>query len=378
VTPDESGTIRTIPLVDVGRRGAVGLYEAVADEAKDVIVGALGAHPVLARVAPLGDRMSRRWLERRANPFLGEIAEVSRAIGLPGVYLLNIVYEWACSTSSGPAPEALGNRMIRVLDWGMPGIGCHVVIGRHESDFGDYFNAAWPGYAGVLTGMAPGRFSAAINQAPRQTPTGLRWLDEAIVHLAMYRASDTIPAAHLMRLVFERAPDYAAAVAMLMDESVPLAMPALFTLSGVALGEGCVIEAIGRRRVLNRATPANGNIVGVANAWLSTDLPGTARDNALAWSTNTTVEANNAERRDRICQLQRGRFGGTTDLVPPVLNGHTILVATANARAGTFAVEALDQAGDLAALPRVVAQRTIEAQPSPHKAATAGASRRGL
>jgi hypothetical protein len=348
-----------IPVIDVGRRGAIGLLEGASENAAALIAGALSAHPLLGFAARLGDRMSRRWLETRGNPYLGEITGVANAIGVPGVYLLNIVYEWACSTSAGPAPDKPGNRMIRVLDWGLPGIGKHLVIGRHDSDHGPYLNISWPGYAGILTAMAPGRFSAAINQAPRQSPVGLRWLDEAIVHLAMYRAPGTIPAAHLLRRVFEEAADFAAAVAMLADESHDLAMPALFTLSGTAPEEGCVIEAIGRKRVLTRAVAAEGGIVGVANNWVSAGLPGIARDNALAWSTNTTVEANNAERRDTVCRLQRGPFAGVVDLTPPVLNGHSVLVASANAKAGELAVEALDQGGDPTALPRVVARRAL-------------------
>ena len=353
--------IREIPLVDAGRSGALGLYEAASGEVISLIVGALGAHKLLGLAAPLGDRMSRRWLEQHDNPYLGEIAAVARAVGVPGVYLLNIVYEWACSTSVGPAPEGPGNRMIRVLDWGLPGIGKHLVIGRHASDHGGYLNVTWPGYAGILTAMAPGRFSAAINQAPRQAPTGLRWLDEAIVHLAMYRRPGTIPAAHLLRKVFEEAPDYAAALAMLSEGAYELAMPAIFTLSGAAPGEGAIVEAIGRKRIVTRSDKAQGGIIGVANDWLSPGLPGAARDNALAWSTNTTVEANNAERRETACRLQLSPFAGVADLKPPILNGHTVLVASANAATGMLEVEALDQGGDRLSLPRVVARRRVAA-----------------
>jgi len=47
-----------------------------------------------------------------------------------------------------------------------------------------------------------------------------------------------LPAAHLLRLVFETAPDYATAKRMLSH--TPIAVPAIFILAG--LGEGCVIE----------------------------------------------------------------------------------------------------------------------------------------
>jgi hypothetical protein len=350
---------RQIPILDVGRRGAVGLYEAAATDAAAMVAGAMGGHVGLELGGWLGDRLSRLWLKRRDNPFYGEIATVARAMGRPGVYLLNIIYEWACSTSAGPDPTADGNRMIRVLDWGLRSIGQYVVVGRHDTDHGVYYNITWPGFAGVLTAMAPGRFSAAINQAPRQMPSGLRWLDEFIVHLGMYRALGTIPVAHHLRRVFEEAPDYLTAQRMLMDTTIDLAMPALFTLSGIEAGESCVIEAIGRKRILNASGASPDGIVGVANNWLSPGLPGVARDNSLAWSKHTTTTASNHERRSTVCQLQRGAFAGVVDLTPPVLNGHTVIVATANARLGTLAVEALDHGADRHALPHVVSRVSI-------------------
>ncbi len=146
---------------------------------------------------------------------------------------------------------------------------------------------------------------------------------------------------------------------MLMAE-VDLAMPALFTLSGTEPEEACIIEAIGRKRFLHPAA-APQHIVGIANDWLTADLPGEARDNALAWSQHNTAEASNLERRQTICRLQRGAFAGVADLAPPVLNGHTVLVATANAREGRLSVEALDQGSNRRALPRVVSRASIAA-----------------
>lgn len=361
---------RDIPIFDVGRRGAVGLYEAAAADAASLLAGAMGSHVLLALGGWLGDHLSRLWLKRRDNLFFDEISAVARGIGRPGVYLLNIIYEWACSTSAGPDPLTHGNRMIRVLDWNLPHIGRYVVIGRHETDHGAYYNVTWPGYAGVLTAMAPGRFSAAINQAPRQRPLGIYWLDEVIVHLGMFRTPDTIPVAHLLRRVFEETPDYGSARRMLMDETIDLAMPALVTLSGIEPEESCVVEAIGRKRFLHSAAAAQHGIIGAANDWLSPGLPGEARDNALAWSSHKTTRASNAERRQTVCRLQRGAFAGVADLAPPVLNGHTVLVASANARRGMLSVEALDRGSDRRALPRIFSRVHIDST-SPQGAAGA-------
>ena len=41
---------------------------------------------------------------------------------------------------------------------------------------GEFINVSWPGYAGTLTASAPGRFAAAINQAPLRRRTRKPWL----------------------------------------------------------------------------------------------------------------------------------------------------------------------------------------------------------
>lgn len=348
-----------IPLTAVGSGGAAALFDAHAARAAALIDTALRSHPFLPAAAAIADRLSRRWLERQENPYLAEIRHVAARLGRPGVYFLNIVYEWACSTSAAPDPGGSGMRLIRVLDWGLTGIGRHVVIARQESACGPFYNATWPGFAGVLTAMAPGRFAAAINQAPRLPVFGPRWLDEVAGRLRMLRHEGALPAAHLLRRVFEEAPDYAAAQAMLADERQLLAMPALFTLSGVAGDQACVIEAIGRERHIHRAQAADGFTIGVANDWLSSGLPGAPRAHAVEWSPTTSPRENNRIRRSAVCALQRARFDGAADLAAPVLNSHTVMVAVANAATGEMMVEALDPVPKAGPLPRVVARRAL-------------------
>jgi hypothetical protein len=351
--------IREIPLTAVGSGGAAALFDAHAERAKALIDTALNSHPFLPTAAAIADRLSRRWLERQADRYLDEIRHIAEHLGRPGVYFLNIVYEWACSTSAAPDPAGAGARLIRVLDWGLTGIGRHVVIARHESASGPFYNATWPGYAGVLTAMAPDRFAAAINQAPRQTILGPRWIDEVLGRLRLLQQEGTIPAAHLLRRVFEEARHYDAALAMLADERHVLAMPALFILSGTTSDEACVIEAIGRERRIHRARPAQGFTVGVANDWLSPDLAGVPRRHAAEWSATLSPRDNNRVRRDAVCALQKGRFGGAADLAAPVLNSHTVMVAVANAATGEMMVEALDPLPEAGPLPRVVARREL-------------------
>jgi hypothetical protein len=340
-----------IPLIEAGRRGAAALVDAMPREAAALLATALGAHPLLPRVARLGDAVSRRWLERHRNPYRTEIDEIARRLGRPGVYLLNCVYEWACSTSVGPDPCGTGSRMIRVLDWGMPGIGRYLVVARHETAAGGYFAAAWPGYAGVLTGMAPGRFAAALNQAPRQHLTGVPLVDGVAARLRMLHQGG-LPPAHLLRQVFEAARDYEGALAMLADPLVAVAMPALVTLAGTEPHQAAIIELAGRSRAVHPARQEESWIVGVANDWLS-PWSGTPRLHAHLRRPGETPRGNNAERRRLIRALQHGAFAGAAALPVPVLNAHSVLVWIANARRGTLRVEALDRGSD--GLPRVVA-----------------------
>jgi hypothetical protein len=353
----EVGTIPAmrIPFFDAGTAGAPALAEAFPDETRAVLATALGAHPLLPRVARLGDTVSRRWLERHGNPYRGEIDAIARRIDRPGVYLLNCIYEWACSTSAGPDPEGVGSRMVRILDWGMKGIGRYVIVARHEAEAGAYFAVTWPGYAGVITAMAPGRFVVALNQAPQQCLTRVPVANDIAIRLRMLRRGG-IPAPHLLRRLCETARNFEDAVAQLMLPH-PVSMPALVTLSGARPEDAAVVELRDRDRVLHRAQPETGWIVGVANDWLS-DWPGQPRLHAHVRRPGETPRGNNAERRHLICALQSKAFAGAASLPVPLINAHTVLVAIANAGRGSLQVEALDLVDDL---PRVVAATELVA-----------------
>ena len=354
-----NGGLPEIPFVDVGKGGAIAVFDAHRERAATLLDTALARHPLLPLATRLADPLSRRWLERQRNPYLDEIRYVATRLHRPGTYFFNIVYEWACSTSHAPDPDGTGARLLRVLDWGLTGIGRYVVLARHDTAHGPFYNATWPGFVGVLTAMAPGRFAAAINQAPRMRIVGPRWLDEIVGRWRLLRSDGAIPAAHLLRRVFETARNYADAQAMLADETIGLAMPALFTVSGVVPEDGCVIEAIGKRRRVHRAAAADGYTVGVANDWLSGDLVGEPRRHAVEWSTTVTPRENNRIRRGAICQLQRGTFAGAVDVAVPVLNSHTVLVASANAATGAMTVEALDPLPGAGPIPRVIGRRDL-------------------
>ena len=229
-----------IPLVDL--RGytpleLLFLYRSHARTLAEAAVSMLGAPSRAAAklLLPASDRASRRWLEKSQNPYAQEIALIADALRIPGAYTMNICLEWGC-TSGGWQSED-GPLMRRVLDWPFPRLGELVVVAHQSGRLGDYYNVTWPGFSGILQAMAPGRFAAAINQAPlRKRGAGLigDWL------LGRLNFPAALPPTHLLRRVFETARDYAAAKSML--SLTPVAVPAIFTLTGTRPGEACVIE----------------------------------------------------------------------------------------------------------------------------------------
>ena len=70
--------------------------------------------------------------------------------------------------------------MVRTLDCPVGGLGGNVVVARHEGDMGPFYNVTWPGLVGVVTAMAPGRFSVALNQTPMRRYSPWCWLDWGI------------------------------------------------------------------------------------------------------------------------------------------------------------------------------------------------------
>ncbi|MBI2740598.1 MAG: hypothetical protein HYX38_29140 [Rhodospirillales bacterium] len=85
-------------------------------------------------------------------------------------------------------------------------MGRLVEIVRQRGPAGDFLNVTWPGFAGVLTAVAPGRFAASINPAPmrRHTKAGwLLWLDYALNALAALFTSGRPPPEYVLRRAFE-------------------------------------------------------------------------------------------------------------------------------------------------------------------------------
>ncbi len=271
-----------------------------------------------------GDGLSRRWLARNENPYLAEIDEIAGRASTPGAYLLNLSYEWTCTSGVGPDPSGHGSRLLRTLDWPLSGLGRNVVVVRQQGDAGVYHNVTWPGFAGIATAMAPGRFSAAINQPPMRRHSVSCWLDWAINRAAVWRRR-ALPPVHLLRRVFDTCHDYAEAKAKLSE--TPLAMPAFFSLSGTTPGEGCVIEREEDRAYL-RESPAS-----VAKHSIAADVPGRYRGvySPGRWR---LMEALRDDADEDFAWVE-----------PPILNPTTRLSVNANAASGALRVQGWEEDG---------------------------------
>src|SRR6266702_3816246 len=110
------------------------------------------------------DAVTRRWLQRSHSPYVMDLEAIAVALGFPGIWFLNGTYQWGCTAVA--RDEDGGPWLARTLDWPFPGLGRHLEIARMRGPAGEFINVTWPGYAGALTALAPGRFAAAINQAP--------------------------------------------------------------------------------------------------------------------------------------------------------------------------------------------------------------------
>ncbi len=237
---DPAGTLPEIPLRDHRQDGLLGHTLAEIGAARalmDTVIRGLGpgGHLLRAGLRP-ADRIAARWLQRAGDPYLDEILAMARALGRPGGVAFALSYEFGCTARvfDGARP-----RLFRTLDWPFRGLGDRVEVVRLSGPAGDWVTATWPGVLGALHGAAPGRFAAALNQAPEQRETGLRGADWAASKLRLMRRP-ALPPAHLLRRVFETAPDFDTALAALRD--TPVSTPVIFTLAGIRAGETVVIE----------------------------------------------------------------------------------------------------------------------------------------
>lgn len=276
------------------------------------------------------DRVSRRWMARNCTPYRDDVARIAARLGMPGAWFLNASFEWCCTCGVAPDAERGTMRLLRVLDWRLDGLGEGLVAVRQSGPAGPWVNLTWPGFAGVVTAAAPGRFAAAINQAP-MPKAGLGLAGDWAVGRARVWRSCAVPPMHLLRQVFEACDDYDAARRVLTE--TPIALPAIFILAGTGPREGCVIErTTGAAHV--HAAPAT-----VANHWLARGLRGRPRG---------------TDSPGRLAAMEAVDHGAAGPdfawLAPPMLNDTTRMATILDAGAGRLDVQGYERAAPATAV----------------------------
>lgn len=323
----------SIPVVDVREGGTLRHAREGSARARRLRDDCVAWFPAAARpLVPLLDGAARHWLTRSQSPYVEEVRAIAAMLGFPGIWFLNGSYQWSC-TALAREEEGGAPWLARTLDWPFSGLGRFVELVRMQGAAGEFINVTWPGYVGVLTALAPGRFAAAVNQAPlRRRSHGrfLRLYDLLANAWTTFRYSRAIPPDQLIRRVFEEARDYSDAKRML--EITPVARPVIYTLAGCRAGERCVIE----RTEEGYNTRLDDQ--GAANDWLESSPLWEGRIGPRKLFTSTFEEAAQASRarREGLASWQ-GSFARDSFawVAPPVLNPYTRIAVEMNAARGT-------------------------------------------
>ncbi len=316
-----------IPVIDLGDGSPAELVEAAPERARALLEAA--RHSFTGGLLALGDRASRRWLNRTDSPYLEEIAAVAACLPGRGGWALNLSHEWGCTSGvTAPAPDA-PPRLLRTLDWRMDGLGENLLAVSRRGPAGPWLDLTWPGFVGVVQALAPGRFAAVFNQAPLHRRSGIFPLDWLIQRRSFWR-SRALPPAHLLRRVFDEAGDYEEARALLAE--TPLALPVIFTLAGCRPGEGCIIERL-ETRAFERPLPS-----AAGNHWDAVARPAYPRG----------VES---RARGRLLAARLADPGPGLDwLAPPILNPLTRLALSAEPARGRLVAQGFESYGPATAV----------------------------
>jgi hypothetical protein len=315
-SPDAAGDLPAIPVDDVGPAFPIETLEREEARAHALIDAATDYVP--HRALKWLDTVSRRWLEKQDSVHLDEIDAIARHLGRPGAYFLSVNYEWGCTCRVAPAPDHDSARLVRVLDWMTPGLGRYVMAARVACPIGPFVTLTWPGYTGILQAMAPGRFSAALNQAPMRKPLGRFYLDWAVNRARVWRMPHLTPA-HLLREVFETASSFAEAKRMLTER--PISTPAIFSLAGTNAAETAIIERTETEARVHEGANAT------ANHWQAAGWRGHARG------------PDSAGRARQMHGIPTDLDAEFPWLTWPVLNHNTRLVVVADARQGRLVAQ---------------------------------------
>lgn len=327
--PEAAPVLPPIPVTELGRAPWADLVDRFPDRLRPILDAAAASYGRRALV--VGDMVTRAWSSHLPHEVHADIAAVAEAVGEPGAWLLNFSYEWGC-TSAG-VPNADGTpRLLRAMDWQLPSLGRTLIAVGREGAAGRWVNLGWPGFAGAVQGLAPGRFAAAINQAPGpRTPFG-RVGDWVASKLAVL-GSRGLPPVLALRTAFDTCRTFADACRHLIE--TPVCAPALYSVVGTKPGEGVLIERTPTRAVVHHGLPT------VANHWLTEGMPG------RSWSVLTVERL--AWIRDHL-KARRPGAAPFSWLAFPVLNDTTRLAFEACPASGLLIAQGYEADGPATAV----------------------------
>lgn len=150
---------------------------------------------------------------------------------------------FGCTAVSFNLPKAGGVAQVRNLDWPLKACSAKSVLIHYRGESGPFTAVSWPSFVGVMSGVAPGRFSATINQAPQVGSPTADW-----------------PAAFALRTAFEECETFDQAVKKLTR--FKLAASTLMMVVGVKKDQAVVIEHTGKKA---RCRWMEGGVLAVAN-----------------------------------------------------------------------------------------------------------------
>lgn len=306
-----------IPLIEGSRNWPIEVAEAEGDRLHAILDNAYGmfSRPALK----LTDTLTRRWLGKSENPYIGEISRIDQRVGAPGIYTLNLANEWACLVGVGQSASGQGAGLVRILDHRIASLGQQLVAIRISSVAGPWISITWPGFVGVVQASAPGRFAASMNRPPPNGLSARRWLGWPLNCLKVW-SQTALPPEHLLRRVFETARSFDEALKLLKD--TPIATPAIFALAGMRQEQACIIERQEHDAVVYEG-PGSASMDWRTPGWGRSDR----RKSPIAELRPTAVK----EARDPFAWVQ-----------PPLCNKRTRLAVVAEPATGLLMAQGYD------------------------------------
>lgn len=311
-----------VPLIDARSDPLATADPAAVRALRDTIFGSYRS--LILPALPIADRIAYRWLTRSTSPYVTELDAIAAHTGVLGIYASNISYEYACTALARSDEPGAAPTLRRTLDWPFLGLGRAAILAHRSGRAGEFFDVTWPGAVGTLTALAPGRFAAAINQAPlrRRTRTDMFRVIDYGRNLAWTLSRERgMPPLHLLRYAFETATDFSEALQLL--RTVELARPVLFTLVGCAADEIAIVERRERSGTVHLGPGS------VANDWRECQSGWEPRPCALPDRRLDSVT--------RCATMEQAVTSGSTPfswVIPPVRNWNTRLAVEMNAGEG--------------------------------------------